>query len=746
MAMILRRKIVRNAGEHMKTAFKESLLAIIFFFVLVSFASATNLRIGKILLESITELNTENRIEFEVRNDSVLAANRYTCDVLIKDSNAMTVYQSTVRGRNLDPYTIDTLSTTDLWIPKWTGKYHLSIEVRYASDVIPDDNISTADLSVIYRRDFFAGRLDKLLNRMDIDTTETWAFMPDSVQRPWTKVQSYDSTEFSITLDGYKYLAFVDFDKYARYRHKTMAVLYDAVDSTVVDTFRTSYWLSVNGVDYLPGFYSKYLATDLVYGSRPRPETIENANTIVQNTDVQVSGDSICAILISGAGNDSSEQAAFNFDLDLIANNLTLEKLGPRLPASSIFKMKNPTADEVYSKLESMRKKYKTIYFYYSGHGSKGDASLRDSWLFYSSLASTLYGTEAEDLVVIMDTCHSGSIIDAFKAYDYSLERTNVTVIASCSADTLSYTKFLHVTSNNDTIRAGTYTWNFALCYGDPSAESDGIEGISEKEAFESLQKKNPELNSGSINEKMMPRIFVNRATRARERVIRIPDTDLTIYQSEPFDSTLQLQIQWQSGNYDTTRQDSTIDSISDYRYWTLKSGDLNLKYDWNLEFKYNSGLDRLSLDGKPAILWRDSTASKWQAHQPSVWDSTKSTITGLKIGRPGDFALGTIYSYIAIDDRNDAISQPLGYRLDQNYPNPFNPRTTITFTVPESQHLSLKVFDALGRHVRTLVEGEILSGIHRVTFDAAGLATGLYLFELKARDFYKVKRMLIVK
>ncbi len=88
----------------------------------------------------------------------------------------------------------------------------------------------------------------------------------------------------------------------------------------------------------------------------------------------------------------------------------------------------------------------------------------------------------------------------------------------------------------------------------------------------------------------------------------------------------------------------------------------------------------------------------------------------------------------------------PKVFALDQNYPNPFNPATTITFSVGTHSYTSLRVFDALGREVATLISQEKSAGIYQVTFDASKLPSGVYFYRLTAGDFTQVKKMLLVK
>ena len=76
----------------------------------------------------------------------------------------------------------------------------------------------------------------------------------------------------------------------------------------------------------------------------------------------------------------------------------------------------------------------------------------------------------------------------------------------------------------------------------------------------------------------------------------------------------------------------------------------------------------------------------------------------------------------------------PAEFRLEQNYPNPFNPVTTIRFSIVDPQFTILKVFDLLGREVAVLANGHYPAGSHTVTFDAAGLAGGIYICRLTAQ------------
>jgi hypothetical protein len=89
----------------------------------------------------------------------------------------------------------------------------------------------------------------------------------------------------------------------------------------------------------------------------------------------------------------------------------------------------------------------------------------------------------------------------------------------------------------------------------------------------------------------------------------------------------------------------------------------------------------------------------------------------------------------------------PKEFALEQNYPNPFNPTTTIGFTLQVSGFTSLKVYDAIGREVVTLVNENLEAGIyHRQIFDASKLSSGIYLAKLQSGDNILLKKMLLIK
>lgn len=85
-------------------------------------------------------------------------------------------------------------------------------------------------------------------------------------------------------------------------------------------------------------------------------------------------------------------------------------------------------------------------------------------------------------------------------------------------------------------------------------------------------------------------------------------------------------------------------------------------------------------------------------------------------------------------------------FKLSQNYPNPFNPRTVISFQLPIAGLVSLKVYDVLGREIKTLVNEFKQAGNHKIDFNGSEFASGVYYYRLEAKGFAETKRMILIK
>jgi hypothetical protein len=102
---------------------------------------------------------------------------------------------------------------------------------------------------------------------------------------------------------------------------------------------------------------------------------------------------------------------------------------------------------------------------------------------------------------------------------------------------------------------------------------------------------------------------------------------------------------------------------------------------------------------------------------------------------------------FTGIDDRGSNRPPILNdYLLAQNYPNPFNPITTIKYQIPEVVLVTLKVFDVLGNEIATLVNEEKPIGSYEVKFNATGLTSGVYFYQLKSEEYLQTKKMILLR
>jgi hypothetical protein len=117
----------------------------------------------------------------------------------------------------------------------------------------------------------------------------------------------------------------------------------------------------------------------------------------------------------------------------------------------------------------------------------------------------------------------------------------------------------------------------------------------------------------------------------------------------------------------------------------------------------------------------------------------------GVAVGGSGVILVTKNGGVTAVIERTNALV-PGKPELQQNYPNPFNPSTVIDYSLPGSSHVILKIYDVLGREVRTLVDVKQNAGSHNIIFQAADLPSGVYFYRLQAGAYSETKKLLLLK
>jgi len=123
--------------------------------------------------------------------------------------------------------------------------------------------------------------------------------------------------------------------------------------------------------------------------------------------------------------------------------------------------------------------------------------------------------------------------------------------------------------------------------------------------------------------------------------------------------------------------------------------------------------------------------------------------VTNVPINEPdtgfvnADYQVFFSSNFVSVEDEENI---PLEFILEQNFPNPFNPSTTIKYTVPSTQYVTLKVYNSLGEIINVLVDEINEKGVHYSDFNAEGMSSGIYFYQLVSRDYTETKKMLLLK
>lgn len=122
--------------------------------------------------------------------------------------------------------------------------------------------------------------------------------------------------------------------------------------------------------------------------------------------------------------------------------------------------------------------------------------------------------------------------------------------------------------------------------------------------------------------------------------------------------------------------------------------------------------------------------------------------------GKDGFIFLFLVRAYISFGttDVNEVVELlPSQFSLEQNYPNPFNPSTIISYNLPKSSNVQIKIFDALGREIRSLINEEKVAGKYNIAWDSRDnygqkVSSGIYFYSIVAGDFVESKKMVLMK
>lgn len=174
----------------------------------------------------------------------------------------------------------------------------------------------------------------------------------------------------------------------------------------------------------------------------------------------------------------------------------------------------------------------------------------------------------------------------------------------------------------------------------------------------------------------------------------------------------------------------------------------------WWIQRHSIEGSWRFFIYGSP-VYYADENAG-WPSLQKSIKSKAHKLLDVLeqaKLNSDQDVAASAEYAIQqirSVTSLNESIYNPDKTALIGNYPNPFNPSTTISYNLAANYnspiHVSLKIYDVLGREVKTLVYGKQTAGEYNIAFDAEKLSGGVYYYRLQAGDFIQTRKMLLLR
>lgn len=190
---------------------------------------------------------------------------------------------------------------------------------------------------------------------------------------------------------------------------------------------------------------------------------------------------------------------------------------------------------------------------------------------------------------------------------------------------------------------------------------------------------------------------------------------------------------------------DSTIVPV-ELTNFSISVNNSDVKLNWTTATELNNSgfeIQRASADlGFETIGFVPGFGSTTESHKYSFIDGNVES--GKYSYRVKQIDFDGSYKYSDIVEVE--VDQPIQFKLEQNFPNPFNPSTIINYSVNVAGFVKIKVFDVLGSEVADLVNETKDAGYHLVSFNAANLPSGVYIYTLEANNFTTGKKMILMK
>ena len=210
--------------------------------------------------------------------------------------------------------------------------------------------------------------------------------------------------------------------------------------------------------------------------------------------------------------------------------------------------------------------------------------------------------------------------------------------------------------------------------------------------------------------------------------ILGVPSNEFNIENYLPKDvKSIQLFDEGKHGDVVAGDKIFSVDTILTFPVWCILPQRFNISYKYSAN--YNLPTNGGSNDNE--VIGGRYHASYFSLFDPTVIDT---------------------FGIVKITKVEQDTRIPTAYGLEQNYPNPFNPETVISWQIAVGSFVTLKIYDVIGNEVATLVDEEQSAGIYQVTFNTQQttnnkqLSSGIYFYQLRARDFVQTKKMILLR
>lgn len=221
------------------------------------------------------------------------------------------------------------------------------------------------------------------------------------------------------------------------------------------------------------------------------------------------------------------------------------------------------------------------------------------------------------------------------------------------------------------------------------------------------------------------------------------PDKDLSLLVDNDYELAFDVR-GINSGSFDVRFLDTKTQEEGDHPWrMNISSGSLDITFDGEWQEVIIPLSDFTEMGSWDENMWFIPQGDfDWKAVDILQFVAEEGALTDTELW----FDNIRIQGLGVVTSNEDADTEISSFSLHQNYPNPFNPSTNISFELPVSGFTTLKVYDALGREVATLVNGLRTNGSYTETFNASALSSGVYFYVLKSGDFAQTQKMLLLK